>query len=375
MITVASRVAHFSYKHVAKPLLFRKDPDSVHDQMLHVADWMTRHKQITRPLSNCFAYHSPLLAQTYHGIEFNNPIGLSAGLDKNCQLPFICKQLGFGMIEVGSVTALPCKGNERPWFYRLPKTQSLVVHAGLANSGIDKNMETLLTYDTNLWQDIVLNVSIAKTNTKATATDAAGIDDYYTSMRKLLETNIAHMATINISCPNTYGGEPFTDPERLRRLLDKLSDLPIDIPVSLKMPIDKPWHEFQKLLDVAAQYQFIKFITIGNLAKDRSSANLLDNLPASVKGGLSGRPTFALSNALIRETYKIYKDRFVIVGVGGIFSAEDALIKLANGAHILELITGLVFQGPQLVGAINKDIAQFLRKLNTTLEEYIGSNT
>jgi dihydroorotate dehydrogenase (fumarate) len=318
-------------------------------------------------------YESPRLTQTLHGITFHNVVGLTAGLDKNAEMPAVCGAVGFGMVEVGTMTIQPSSGNPRPWFYRLKKTKSLAVYAGLANHGIEENLSRLGQYKPDLWKQLVLNISIGKTNCPDNADDRRGIADNVQGIERVLHEVIAQMITINISCPNTFGGEPFTDPKRLKLLMGAVSKLRPAIPFSVKLPIDKPWEEFEQLLKVLSQYPFVKFVTIGNLAKDKDKIDFKDVVPPDLKGKFSGKPTWELSNNLIARTYEHYGQRFTIIGVGGVFSPHDAYHKIELGASLLELATGMVFEGPQLIGQINRYIDNRLTSNGQTLQQLIGS--
>jgi len=301
------------------------------------------------------------LSQTIHGITFPNPVGLSAGFDKNFELVPLVKSVGFGFMEGGSLTFQECAGNPKPWFYRLPKTKSLVVNAGLANKGVHAIIKTLQGYSPDTSTDFPLNVSIAKTNSPEAVSEDDAIADYIGSLEALQKARLGTMFTLNISCPNTYGGEPFTTPERLNHLLTAVDALKLAQPLFIKMPSDLAWPAFKMLLDVADKHN-VAGVTISNLAKDRSNLDLKDPLPDSVKGNLSGKPTQALSNQLISKTYQAYKGRFTIIGAGGIFSAEDAYEKIKLGADLVELITGLIFEGPQLIGQINRGLVKLLKR-------------
>lgn len=343
--------------------------------MVSAAWWHARHP-ILMPLTRAMLkYDSPRLQQTLHGITFPNVVGLSAGLDKNAQMPVVSEAVGFSMIEVGTMTIEPSEGNPHPWFYRLKNTKSVVVHAGLANQGIEQNLRRIQSYKPKIWKHLVLNVSVGKTNTPQTASDEASIADYIAGVERVLNERVVQMITINISCPNTYGGEPFTDAPRLAKLMDSVAALQPIVPFAIKMPIDKTWPEFKELLDVLQHYTFVKFVTVGNLAKDRTNINFKDPLPADIKGNFSGKPTWELSNNLIRQTYTHYGDRFTIIGVGGIFTPEDAYAKITLGASLVQVATGLIFEGPQLVGQINKYIDQQLINTGKIMQEVIGSAT
>lgn len=309
------------------------------------------------------AYENPKrLGHVVHGIWFENPIGLSAGFDKNFELPLMMRAIGFGFMEGGSVTYLPCAGNPRPWFHRLPRSKSLVVHAGLANQGVEAIIHRLLSYPWGALADFPLNISVALTNNKRLIkTEEQAIADYIGSLWYIRQARAGQMVTINISCPNTYQGEPFTVPRMLERLLSKVDNLHLSQPIFIKMPNHLPWHVFKDLLDVIVRHN-IAGVTISNLAKREAGVELQEALPDSIHGGLSGKPTWTRSNDLIRRTYKSYGDKLTIIGVGGVFSAEDAYTKIRLGASLVELITGMIFEGPALIGQINKGLDELLER-------------
>jgi dihydroorotate dehydrogenase (fumarate) len=351
-----------SYRHVVKPLLFKIKPDPVHQYLLVAGSLVQRSHSLRQLLTTSWAYDNPAyLRQKIHGITFSNPVGLSAGYDKNFELLPLLKAIGFGFMEGGSLTYLPCEGNPRPWFHRLPNSKSLVVYAGLANKGVDDIIGRLQSYDSSVFKNFPINISVAKTNVPEVCTDSEAIADYIGSLKAIQKADIGKMITLNISCPNTYGGEPFTTAARLDSLLKEVDKLKLDKPLFIKMPCDLPWSKFNSLLEVASKHK-VTGVTISNLAKDRGQIKLLDPLPASIKGNLSGKPTWPLSNNLIKQTYQKYQHRFTIIGVGGIFSAEDAYTKIKLGASLVELITGMIFEGPQLIGQINHDLVTLLKR-------------
>ncbi len=361
MIIFVSQLSGSIYRSVVKPIAFKVSPDRVHSDMLRLGAWLQKNRVVRRLLRTTYAYEDlPVLKQTIHDIVFTNPIGLSAGFDKNIELPRILHSIGFGFMEGGTVTNQFGPGNPRPWFYRLPHTKSLVVHAGLGNQGADQVMARLKKYPKDTFTNFPLNVSIAHTNIPSVHTEAGMIADCIRGLRKVKQTAVAAMITINISCPNTYGGEPFTQAQSLDRLLTAVDKVKLAQPIFLKMPSDLTWKQFDDLLQVAARHT-VSGITICNLTKDRAKITFLEELPDYVKGGLSGKPTYELSNRLIKETYTHYGKRFTIIGVGGVFSAQDAYTKIRLGASLVELITGMIFQGPQLIGQINRELARLVR--------------
>lgn len=360
MIYPASSLSGHFYRRIIKPILFRNKPDAVHEGMLKSGKIVQKSRFMRAAMHTVWAYDKPArLSQDIAGITFKSPVGLSAGFDKNFDLVPLIKSVGFGFMEGGSVTLEPCTGNPRPWFHRLPKTKSIVVHVGLANKGTEAALSRIQEYPDNTLRSFPLNISIAKTNSQKVCDDAEAVKDYIGSLELIQAARIGTMITLNISCPNTYGGEPFTTPARLERLLAAVDMLHIDKPIFIKMPIDLPWEDFKKLLEVIDRHK-ITGVTIGNLAKNRAQMKLKDPLPETVKGNMSGKPTWHLSNALIKQTRKAYGNRFVIIGVGGILTAEDAYTKIRLGADIVELITGMIFEGPQVVGQINRGLVRLL---------------
>lgn len=373
MNTIISNASTVIYQKLAKPVLFKFKPDAVHNSLVRTGKVVQRIPPLRGLLRLVWSYQDEdYLAQELLGIRFRNSVGLSAGFDKNFELIPLIRAVGFGLMEGGSLTYCQCDGNPRPWFYRLPKTKSIVVNAGLGNDGSEVIIERIAKYKSDIFKDFPLNISVAKTNSKEACTDQGAVDDYVGSVQAVKDAGVGAMVTLNISCPNTYGGEPFTTPERLEMLLSAVDKVQLGRPVFIKMPSDLPWAKFSKLLAVADKHS-VQGLTISNLAKDRSKIELKDPLPDSVKGNLSGAPVWKLSNELIRQTYLAYGSRFVIIGVGGIFTAEDAYTKIKLGATMVEMITGMIFEGPQVVGQINKGLVELLKKDGyTNISQAVG---
>jgi dihydroorotate dehydrogenase (fumarate) len=362
MIVAISKLSSVIYRRIAKPLLFKLPPDAAHDKMIATGSAVQRIGFLRGLMRWSWAYQNPdRLSQTLCGLEFQNPLGLSAGLDKNFEIAGVVSSIGFGQMEGGSITFHPCAGNPKPWFYRLPKSKSLVVNAGLANHGARRILARLGRYKQNQLGDMRINVSVAYTNDKQTCTEGEAIADYIGSLKLIKKSRKAGLVTLNISCPNTYGGEPFTTPFKLGRLLAAVDDLKLDMPVFVKMPIDKTDDEFADLIAVILKHN-IAGVTISNLFKDRQKVKLADKLPDSVPGNLSGKPTFDRSNQLIKLARQRAGDKLVISGVGGVFSAQDAYAKIRSGANLVQMVTALMFEGPQIVGQINRGLVKLLER-------------
>lgn len=360
------------YKYVVKPFYFRFDPEFIHDRIL-VGGKILGSNLLTRSLvSLFFKYENEMLTQDVCGISFKNPVGLSAGFDKDANIVNILPTVGFSFMEVGSVTLHPYAGNPKPRLTRLKKSKGIIVNYGLKNIGIDKIIPKLKTQNP---KNFVVAVSVAKTNSSNTVDVNAGVQDYFECLKKLLESQTGEFYVINISCPNTFGGEPFTTPEKLNLLLEKLTTLNLEKPVFIKMPINLEWDEFKRLLDIIVKYN-LAGVVIGNLTKIRDPKSIKDEILENTKGGISGKPTEELSNELISRTYKEFGTKLKIIGVGGIFSAADAYEKIQRGATLVELITGMIFEGPQLIGEINKGLVKFLKEDGfKNISEAIGTKT
>ena len=367
-----SRTTAAAYKYIAKPVLFALPPDHVHKGMLATGKVVQRSRILRRSLHKAWAApKQSVLRQKLHGITFTNPIGLSAGFDKNIELAPLMQAVGFGFMEGGTITRLPYKGNARPWFHRLPQAKSLAVHVGLANHGVHKILTRVAAYPRDTFDNFPLNVSVGATNGVHGATPASMVRDFTETIRAVQKSGLARMITLNISCPNIYAGQAFTKPANLELLLEKTDALDLTCPLFIKMPCDATIEQFDALLAVAAQHN-VAGITLTNLTKDY--ANIPGGVPSHIRGGLSGKPTFERSNALISHAYKKYGERFTIIGVGGVFTAQDAYTKITLGASLVALITGMIFEGPQLIGQINRDLAALLKANGfTSVQSAVGS--
>ena len=347
---------------IIKPILFLMSPDKVHSRMIKLTSFFGRFSFARWFVRIIFIKRrDERLVQKYHGVEFGSPVGLAAGFDKNGEIVPMMSVLGFGFEAVGSVTAKKCDGNSRPWFYRLQKTQSIVVNAGLANEGSDVIIKRIHQYTQKSIGQFPVVLSVAKTNNDKVIDTKTGIADYVTTIKRAKNESHIKMIEINISCPNTYGGEPFTTPERLDQLLTAVDAIGVIQPIYVKMPVDLSWNAFRALLDVIVRHRVVG-VTIANLAKDRTKIDLKDILPDNVAGNLSGKPTFQQSNELIRRTYLKYGDELTIIGVGGIFNVDDAYTKIRLGASLVEIITGVIFDGPQLAAEINDGLSRLLER-------------
>ena len=345
----------FGYKHIVKPFfVFNHTPDVAHDQMIEFCRVTRNIPPLMWLLREMLDYTDPVLETDVMGVHFDNPFGLSAGLDKNCDMPVLLDNAGFGFETVGSTTARPCAGNPKPWFHRLPEYDSMIVHVGLANDG----SEEVIARAERAWdkaKSMQVSVSIARTNDELCGDIDEGIEDYCTSMRRA--AGRSSMIEVNISCPNTHVGEPFGEPDNLDRLFTALDAIEHPQPVLVKMPLNKTWPEYRELLDVLAEHH-VQGVSIANLQKDRSGMEI----PAAWQGGLSGGPTYRASNALIRQAYREYGDRFAIAGIGGVFTPKQAYEKIRSGSSLVMFISSLMYRGPQQITVLKRGLAQLLRE-------------
>jgi dihydroorotate dehydrogenase len=267
--------------------------------------------------------------------------------------------MGFGFETVGTITNLPYKGNPKPRLGRLPKSKSLMVNKGFKSSGADFVSEMLS--DKNF--DIPVGISIGRTNCINLKTQKQSVADIVEAFKTFENAKVKNAYyELNISCPNLIhaGSVSFYPPKNLEELLVAIDKLKLKKPVLIKMPIEKSDREVLAMLKVIAKHSPVGVI-FGNLQKDRNHKSLDKTEVKKFKvGNFSGKPTFDRSNELISLAYKKYKDRFVIVGCGGVFNASDAWEKITRGASLIQLITGLIYEGPQLVSQINQGLVHKL---------------
>lgn len=366
VIKTRNGIERFVYQQVLKRIYFTIDPERVHDAMTNVGKILGR-CAITRALTKVlFFYSNAKLKQVVAGIAFKNPVGLAAGFDKDAFLTDIMGSVGFGFEEVGSITGERCEGNQRPRLWRMQRSKGLVVYYGLKNEGCERIAARLSKKRLTL----PVGTSIAMTNDETTSTREAGIADYAKAFKKFVE--IGDYFTINISCPNTCQGEPFTEPDALEELLAVLDMIPTKKPIFLKLSADLSNDRVDELIAVADRHRVTGFICT-NLTKKRGTERIKDdNVPD--KGGMSGKVVQDLSDAMIAHIYKKTQGRFIIIGCGGIFSAKDAYHKITLGASLVQMVTGMIFEGPQVISEINQGLVGLLEADGfVTITDAIGS--
>ncbi len=363
LIYLRNQILHFGYVYLIKPILFCFDPEFVHDQTVMIGHWLGKFG-VTRFLGRLlFSYSDPILGQQIGNLYFKNPVGLAGGFDKNGQLLNFLPAVGFGFTEVGSITAKPSQGNPGRHLWRLPQSKGLVVNFGLKNDGVEVIKQRIKK------NTIPVGTNLAFTNDSSTSTVATAVADFAQSFSTLADTG--DYFTINISCPNQTNDRLFWDPVALDELLKRLFTIPTTKPVFIKISPDMTPAIIDGVVAVATRYPIAGFI-VANLTKDRNNVWVHDlNVPPT--GGMSGKVVAELADRAISQVYKKTQGKYVIIGCGGIFSATDAYHKIGFGASLVQLITGLVFEGPQLVSEINLGLAKILRQNGyKNIQEAVG---
>ena len=324
-----------------RDLLFRLDAERAHN----VGTGAARLVQAVNPslVEPLFEYGHAALSQELWGLSFPNPVGLAAGFDKNAQLVPFWEKLGFGFVEVGSVTNQPSKGNPRPRAFRLPEDRALINRMGLNNQGAARVARRLQRLQPK--RGLPLGINIAKTPSDAILGDAA-VDDFRQSFRLLAPH--ADYVTLNISCPNTEDGKTFEEAEGLnallRAIMQERRDAHLKLPVLVKLapPMSKQVVFDSQVEDVvsAVLEHGVHGLIATNTASDRAYLTTSDDeLERIGRGGLSGAPLFTRSTHLVRYLYRRTDGRLPIIGVGGVRSAKTAYAKLRAGASLVQLYT------------------------------------
>ena len=353
------------YTSALKPLLFKCDPENVHNHTMKMGVFCGKHWLTRQWIKLCYAYKHPMLEITVSGIHFPNPVGLAAGFDKNAKLTDILPSVGFGFAELGSVTGKPCVGNPKPRLWRLPKDKGIAVWYGLCNEGA-KNVAKRLRKKKF---DIPMGMSVAKTN-DASIKGKDSIQDYCKAYQAV--KSVGSYITINISCPNTGDGRSFQDPKLLEQLLKKIGKL--KKPVFVKIGPDLKKAQVDKLIALVKKYNLAGFV-VANLTHSRLGLKTAKEQVRKTKGGISGLHTQKKSNELLRYIYKKTKGSLILIGVGGIFTAEDAYEKIKDGASLVQLITGMIYKGPGVIKEINKGLVRLLEADGyNSIADAIGAN-
>ena len=307
------------------------------------------------------------------GLEFANPVGLAAGFDKNGTAAQALAALGFGFVEVGTVTNEPQNGNEKPRLFRLPADCALINRLGFNNSGARRLVQNLSGHR----PDCVLGINIGKS--RAVAIEDV-IRDYLASFETVYDT--ADYIAINVSSPNTPQLRELQRPDLLAELLGTLQKRNEELaqdrsqtrkPLLVKIAPDLNVPEVESIVEVAERVDIAGIIAT-NTTIDRTGLQTpVDQLKACGDGGLSGAPLRGRSNELISFIYRATAGRLPIIGVGGVFSAHDAWEKICAGASLIQLYTGFIYEGPGIAKQINAELSRILQREGfDSLDDAIG---
>jgi len=347
---------HTLYTKVAKPVLFSFDPELIHDLFTWFGETTSRFAFTRATIDSLFNYTNQTLAKEVNGIMYANPVGLAAGFDYNGRMAGILKHVGFGFNTVGTVTYSPYEGNPKPRMVRMPKSQAILVNKGFKSEGVHKVVQRL---NNPLLKDVTFGVSVGSSNIPSVDTIEKAIEDYIKTFDVLRGCENIKYYELNISCPNTSLTENFTVKKNYEALFKEVTDLHLAKPVYIKMPNELVQEQIVEIVASAFTHGFNSFI-FSNLIKDRANPYLdKDEVHAvsAYKGNFSGKPTSLGSSNHLRYFRSKYGKNIILVGCGGIFTPQDAFDKLNAGADLLQLVTGMIYEGPQLIGQINKHLS------------------
>lgn len=336
---------------ILRSFLFLFNPEFIHDVSFRLIKFGGMFPAKMWFWHFLFKIKDPRLEREVFGLKFENPVGLAAGFDKDAKLFDELGALGFGFVEIGTVTPLPQEGNPKPRLFRLQDDNAIINRMGFNNSGIESVVNKLRRKKTN----IIIGGNIGKN--KLTA-NVDAIDDYEICFEKLFP--YVDYFTVNVSSPNTTGLRDLQNKRPLKKLLNRLQQLNSlkdkRKPILLKIAPDLSNDQLDDIVDIVSETKIDGVVaTNTTISRDglKSEATKLNDIG---NGGLSGIPLRERSTEVIRYLSNKSNRVFPIIGVGGIHSAADAIDKIEAGATLVQLYTGFVYQGPELIKRINKAI-------------------
>jgi dihydroorotate dehydrogenase len=361
------------YSSIVRPILFRLPAESAHEFALHSLSVLLGNKP-ARGIARRRFHSEPFGKLGRFGLEFRNPVGLAAGFDKNGTAAQALAALGFGFIEVGSVTSEPQPGNPRPRLFRLPRDRALVNRAGFNNCGAAELAENIRRARPNC----VLGVNVGKS--RRVAIDDA-IPDYLESFEAVYD--VADYIAVNVSSPNTPSLRELQRPEMLTNLLARLQERNWELarqyalskpkPLLLKIAPDLTEAEIESIVEVAIGADIAGIIATNTTVSRDGLLTSSEYVEACGEGGLSGAPLRQRANEVIALIYRLTHGALPIIGVGGVFTAEDAWEKICAGAGLIQLYTGFIYEGPSVARRINEGLAQILKREGfSNLDKAVG---
>ena len=343
-----------------RSLIFKIDPEKAHTLAI---------KSLKLNLvSNIFDENKndPLFNTKIFNKELDNPIGMAAGFDKNAEVYNALFRLGFGFVEVGTITPLKQYGNPKPRVFRLVEDEALINRLGFNNHGAKTIYDRIKSKD---------KLGLLGVNIGPNKDSNDRLNDYLIGLKTFHE--VADYVTVNISSPNTENLRNFHEENKLQELLKSIlkekNDLNSDIPVAVKISPDIDESQINLISEILLENK-IDAIIISNTSE--ASRDILSDIQRHQKGGLSGKPIETKSNILINKFYKLLKGKIKIIGVGGVDSGQAAYDKFIAGADLIQLYTGMVFKGPNIAGIIKKDLKDLLLRDGVkNFTEIIGNKT
>lgn len=361
------------YRSLLRPVLFRLPPETAHELALRTLKLSLGAKWLRRLAAGRLS-RAPGGELSRFGLTFRNPIGLAAGFDKNGTAVECLAALGFGFIEVGTVTQHAQPGNPRPRLFRLPRDRALINRQGFNNHGAAALAAQLAAHR----PDCVLGVNIGKSRI-VPVEDA--IDDYLASFDLVYAH--ADYIVVNVSSPNTPNLRELQQADALSALLDALQQRNRElaqrhgraepVPLLVKIAPDLEISELEAIVEVASRARLAGIIATNTTTSRAGLLTSAEKVAAFGQGGLSGAPLRARSTEMIAALYRLTNGRLAIVGVGGIFNAADAWEKICAGASLLQLYTGFIYEGAGIVREINEGLEEIMmREGFRSLDEAVG---
>lgn len=334
--------------------------EKTHDMMIKFLNAVQRNEYLTRGLKKKYGYKSEALKTSVLGMDFRNPVGVAAGFDKNAKAIPAIESIGFGFAEVGTVTPRPQGGNEKPRMFKLSKDQGIINRLGFNNDGADKVLGRLDSYDV----DIPVGLNIGKMN-KSDYEES--LIDYREMVVKFRD--IPSYYVLNVSCPNTPDKYDERESERLIKSINIVDDEVQDTPVLVKISPDEN-KESLKSMSKVVENSGVDGIIATNTTEDRPSS--LRSRKKSQTGGLSGEPIRHKSNNTIEYLYS--STDVPIIGVGGVSDGRTAYEKIVSGSSLVQLYTGIVYNGLKSSHMINKELESILKSNGfESVTEAVGS--
>jgi len=343
-----------------RPLLFKVDPEKAHTLAIKSLKFNL--------IPNVFDEHKndSIFQTKIFGKDLDNPIGMAAGFDKNAEVYNALFKLGFGFVEVGTITPLKQYGNPKPRVFRLVEDEALINRLGFNNHGAEIVKDRIKRNK---------KLGLLGINIGPNKDSSDRLNDYLIGLKTFYED--ADYITINISSPNTENLRTFHEGNKLQDLLKSIMEekknLNSNIPIAVKVSPDITEDQVSQISEILLEHE-IKAIIVSNTSE--ATRDKLSNIQRHQKGGLSGKPIEEKSNILINRFYKLLKGKIKIIGVGGVDSGQTAYNKFLAGADFIQLYTGMVFKGPNIAGIIKKELKElFIRDGVKNYTEIVGNKT